>query len=162
MDHVLEVEPDEGEHRRLVVVHVNNRPARLDGHRKTGLQIKEAAIEQGVDIRLDYILYEEIEHDRTKHIRDHEVLEVTDSTRFLADVAVITIHVNDHPVEVEGRHQTGLNIKEAAIRQGVNIKIDFVLLDILGPGHTRQIKDHETVEVDDCSKFDAIPDDDHS
>jgi hypothetical protein len=152
-------------HDRLkeIVVHVNNLPVRLAGHRHSGLEIKEAAIEQGVDIRLDFALYEEIGHDRTKHIRDDEIVEVTDETRFLADVEIITIHVNGphHPVRVEGRHQTGLSIKEAAISQGVKIKLDFILLEV-GHGPSRPIKDDEPVEVNDHSKFDAIPDDDHS
>lgn len=163
MDQVQEMEANEHrDHPREVVVHVNNLPVRLDGHRKSGAQIKEAAIEQGVGIRLDFILYEEVGHDRTRHIRDDEIVEVTDETRFLADVETITIHVNGHPVRVEGRRQTGLQIKETAITQGVKIKTDFILLEILGPGHTRQIKDDEVVEVNDHSKFDAIPDDDHS
>jgi hypothetical protein len=65
-------------------------------------------------------------------------------------------------VRLEGRRHTGLQIKEAAIAQGVKIKPDFILFEILGPGHTREVKDEETVEVNHHSKFDAIPDDDQS
>ena len=158
--HEMEVS-EQRDHPREVVVHVNNLPVRLAGHRKTGLEIKEAATEQGVGIRLDFVLYEEIARDRTRHIRDDEIAEVTDETRFLADVEIITIQVNGHPVRVEGSRQTGLSIKQAAIAQGVKIKLDFVLFEI-GHGPSRQIKDDETVEVTDHSKFDAIPDDDHS
>jgi hypothetical protein len=164
LDQVQEMEPDEDRgHPREIVVHVNNLPVRLIGHRKTGREVKEAAIEQGVAIRPDFALYEEIDHDRTRHIRDDEIVEVTDETRFLADVEIITIHVNgpQHPVRVDGRHQTGLSIKEAAIAQGVKIKLDFILFEI-GHGPSRPIKDDEPVEVNDHSKFDAIPDDDHS
>ncbi len=162
MDQVHDIEADEyRDHPSEVVVHVNNLPVRLVGSRKSGLEVKEAAIEQGVPIQIDFALYEEIGHDRTRHIRDDQIVRVTDETRFLADVEVITIHVNEKPVRVEGRHQTGLSIKQSAIAQGVRIKLEFILFEI-DHGPSRQIQDDEAVEVNDHSRFDAIPDDDHS
>lgn len=146
----------------VVTVHVNAQPVSLNGLRQTGLAIKEAAISQGAKIKLDFVLYEEIAHDRTKHIKNDEVVGVDDQTRFLADEDTITIHVNRHPVKLEGHRHTGLQIKQAAMNQGVNIKLDFILLEEFGDGHTKPVADAETIEVNSHSKFDAIPDDDHS
>ena len=45
--------PDRG---RPVPVEVNNKPVKIDGPTATGLQIKKAAIDQGVSIELDFVL----------------------------------------------------------------------------------------------------------
>jgi hypothetical protein len=75
---------------------------------------------------------------------------------------VITIHVNERPVTMTGRHQTGLDIKEAAIAQGVPIKTDFVLSVEHGDGHTKIVDDNETVTITEHSRFVAIDNDDNS
>lgn len=73
------------QHVRTVTVHVNERPVHLPGHDATGLVIKREAIEQGVPIQLDFILVEEVGHDRTKPIADDEPVHVTHHSRFLAN-----------------------------------------------------------------------------
>jgi hypothetical protein len=75
------------------------------------------------------------------------------------DVAIV---VNEHPVTVEGPRTTGLAIKEAAIAQGAEIELDFVLSQELGGGRTKIIADHEDVTVHPGSRFVAIPNDDNS
>lgn len=74
----------------------------------------------------------------------------------------VTVHVNGHPVHLDGHRVTGLHIKQAAISQGVRIQLDFVLLEELPHNRSKQIGDGEAVEVTDHSRFDAIPNDDHS
>jgi hypothetical protein len=76
--------------------------------------------------------------------------------------AEFRIHVNTKPVKTRGHHHTGLEIKEAAIEQGVNIQLDFVLSEELSKDRTRVIGDDERIEVNGHSRFDAIPNDDHS
>lgn len=73
----------------------------------------------------------------------------------------IEILVNRRPVHVEGHEQTGLSIKEAAIAQGVKIKLDFVLFDLDRNEH-RVIGDSDPVKVHEGSRFRAIADDDDS
>jgi len=160
MSHAAEqTQPETG---ARITIHVNGQPVSLEGHRHTGIAIKQAAIAQGVKIEVGYILYEEIDHDRTKHIKDQEEVVVNDESRFLADEAVVTVHVNRHPVKLDGHRHNGLQIKQAAINQGVNIKLDFLLFEEFSDGHTKPVKDTETITVSNKSKFDAIPDDDHS
>lgn len=72
-------------HGTAVTVHVNERPVALPEHEITGLMIKEAAIAQRVPIELDFILVEELGHDRTKPITDTDRVHVTDHSRFLAN-----------------------------------------------------------------------------
>lgn len=57
---------------------------------------------------------------------------------------------------------TGLEIKQAAIAQGVPIQIDFVLSEELANGRTQIVGDNETVTVNKRSKFHAVSPDDNS
>jgi len=74
----------------------------------------------------------------------------------------ITVLVNEKPVTFEKEKQTGLSIKQAAIAQGVQIQIDFVLSIERGGGKTELIGDGDTVKVRDGDRFLAIPNDDNS
>jgi hypothetical protein len=61
--------------------------------------------------------------------------------------AEFTIHVNTKSVKLRGHHHTGLEIKQAAIAQSVNIQADFVLSEELSKDRTRVIGDEERIEV---------------
>jgi hypothetical protein len=74
----------------------------------------------------------------------------------------IVIFVNEKPVTVEKERMTGLAIKQAAIAQGVQIQLDFVLSIELGGGRTELIGDGDTVKVKKGDRFLAIPNDDNS
>jgi hypothetical protein len=73
-----------------------------------------------------------------------------------------TITVNDKPVILEDKHQTGLSIKEAAVAQGVPIQTDFVLSEVLHDGKQKPIADDKKLEVKEGDEFWAIPGDDNS
>jgi Multiubiquitin len=68
---------------KLVVIHVNERPVRII-RRVTGLGIKQAAIEQGVPIQIDFVLSQELADRRTKIIGDGDLIEVNEHSRFVA------------------------------------------------------------------------------
>lgn len=74
----------------------------------------------------------------------------------------VEILVNEKKVHVAGPHVTGLQIKEAAIVQGVNIALDFVLSVELGNHKSRIVRDDETVTVHPDEKFVATAPDDNS
>lgn len=74
----------------------------------------------------------------------------------------IVIFVNEKPVKVEKERMTGLAIKQAAIAQGVQIQLDFVLSIERGGGRTELIGDGDTVKVKKGDRFLAIPNDDNS
>jgi predicted RNase H-like nuclease (RuvC/YqgF family) len=75
----------------------------------------------------------------------------------------IEVVVNEkHPVKLEGREQTGLSIKQAAIKQSVPIQLDFVLSIERGGGKTEIIGDGQNIKVKDGDRFLAIPNDDNS
>ena len=75
---------------------------------------------------------------------------------------VVTITVNEKPVEIEGPKASGLEIKQAAIAQGVNIEVTFVLSEELGNRRTRIVGDTDVVAVTKHSRFVAVAPDDNS
>jgi hypothetical protein len=68
---------------QLIVIHVNEHPVRVM-HRVTGLAIKQAAIDQGVPIQVDFVLSEELADRKTKIIGDSDLIEVNEHSRFVA------------------------------------------------------------------------------
>jgi hypothetical protein len=68
----------------LVQIEVNGKPVRVEGPRVTGGDIKEAAIEQGLPIEMDFVLSEELPGGGTRIIGDNDVVTVTDRSRFTA------------------------------------------------------------------------------
>ncbi len=71
-------------HPHPVTVTVNERPVALPTNDVTGLEIKQAAIAQGVPIQLDFVLSEELEQRRTRIIGNGDRIRVTERSRFLA------------------------------------------------------------------------------
>jgi predicted RNase H-like nuclease (RuvC/YqgF family) len=75
----------------------------------------------------------------------------------------IAVVFNDkYPVIVEGRKQTGLSLKQAAIQQKVPIQLDFVLSIERQGGKTELIGDTDHIKVKEGDRFLAIPNDDNS
>ncbi len=77
-------------------------------------------------------------------------------------VHVLTISVNEQPVEISGPKVTGLEIKREAVAQGLEIQLDFVLSEELPNGRTQIIGDCDEVTINKNSRFIAIPNDDNS
>jgi hypothetical protein len=73
------------EKKQKVVVHVNEKPVKLSDDRVSGREIKQSAIDQGVEIELDFILVEELKHGETRVIGDDDVIKVNDRSRFNAN-----------------------------------------------------------------------------
>ncbi len=74
----------------------------------------------------------------------------------------ITVKVNRKPVRFRQRRATGLEIKTAAIEQGVPIEPDFVLFLVLGQGQRKVVGDEDCVALREGDCFEAIPCDDNS
>jgi hypothetical protein len=75
---------------------------------------------------------------------------------------LVDIIVNRHPVRVEGPKTTGLQIKEAAIAQGVDIQLSFQLSEKLGDHKTKVIGNSDPVTLHEGAVFVAVADDDNS
>lgn len=73
-----------------------------------------------------------------------------------------TIHVNEQPVHMPDDHATGLAIKQRAIDAGVKIEIDFVLVEELKDGRTKNIGNDDEIKLKDSSRFLANDGDDNS
>ena len=74
----------------------------------------------------------------------------------------VTIEVNGHKVEMFAGPATGLEIKEAAIKQDVNIQLNFVLQVQLPNGSSKVIGDGDKVPLTEHLAFTAIAADDNS
>jgi len=75
---------------------------------------------------------------------------------------LVTITVNEKAVEIAGPKATGLEIKQAAIAQGVKIDLSFVLSEELPNRKTRIVGDTDVVTVNKESRFIAVAPDDNS
>ncbi len=75
---------------------------------------------------------------------------------------LVDIVVNNRPVQVAGPKATGLEIKEAAIAQGVQIDASFQLSEKVGEHKTKVIDNADTVTLHEGAVFVAIADDDNS
>ncbi len=74
----------------------------------------------------------------------------------------VTIEVNDRKVEMPAGPATGREIKEAAIKQGVTIQLNFVLQVQLPNGSSKVIGDGDKVPLTEHLAFTAIAADDNS
>jgi len=74
----------------------------------------------------------------------------------------VWIEVNNKPVKIDGPRATGLAIKQAAIDDGVKIKLDFHLSVLRSDGKEDPVADDESVEVHEGVKFFAVDGDDNS
>ena len=75
---------------------------------------------------------------------------------------IVTIEVNGHKVEMPAGPATGLEIKEAAIKQNVNIQPNFVLQVQLPNGEVKIVGDDDKVPLSEHLMFTAIAADDNS
>lgn len=65
-------------------VTINDKPVVLEGAKQTGASVKKAAIEQGVNIKEDFVLSIELGGGKTKLVGDNEEIVVHEGQRFLA------------------------------------------------------------------------------
>lgn len=74
----------------------------------------------------------------------------------------IEIEVNGKPVDMTKTETTGLAIKEAAIAQGVNIQVGFMLQQELPNGSSKVVGNEDIVQLRKHLRFTAIAPDDNS
>ena len=74
----------------------------------------------------------------------------------------VTVFVNEQPVKLRGETATGLEIKKAAIQQGVAIQENFVLQEELPNGTSRIVGNDDRVHLREHLRFTAIAPDDNS
>lgn len=89
---------------------------------------------------------------------------MTTATRAAEDLRIktVTIEVNDHEVHMPAGPATGLEIKNAAIKQGVKIQPTFVLQVQLPNGSSKVVGNDDKVPLTEHLAFTAIAADDNS
>lgn len=108
-------------------------------------------------------LYRDLESPNDTLVGDDEVIEFADGPVFVAKALSLTIKVNDNPVRMAKRKATVLEIKQAAIAQGVNIQLDFVLFKMDAEGNNGPaLSDDKVLKLSDCDEFRCVSQDDNS
>lgn len=90
----------------------------------------------------------------------HEVSESKSSDE--NGIKTVTAKVNNHPVTFQTHKTTGIEIKQAAIQQGVVIQEDFNLFRVKEGGKLVPVTDAETVTLHKNEEFRATAPDDNS
>jgi hypothetical protein len=145
----------------LLEIRVNDTSVKFHRHRATGMEIKETSIEQGLPIQKNFRLVE-VHEGREIDVADEEIIELHRREVFLALASEVSILVNKKVVKLSGHHANGLEIKQAAIAEGVSIKLDFNLFKIKEDGSLSPVQDHEKIRLHDGEKFSATAPDDSS
>lgn len=73
----------------------------------------------------------------------------------------VTITLNNRPVKLHDHKTTGLEIKEAAVDQGVSIQVSFALFRITGNAQ-HPVRNDEEITVHNDERFRAVAADDNS
>jgi hypothetical protein len=152
-------------HEHRVEILVNDKLVIIRRQTADGKQIKAEAIEQGVHIKPNFLLWEELPDGNVRPVEEHEEVDLREHHRFTAvphEHHEVTVKVNEMPVKLEGRSATGAQIKAAAIAQGVLIQPNFVLQEELPNGTSRVIGDNDHVHLREHLRFTAIAPDDNS
>ena len=89
-------------------------------------------------------------------------MNAANATKPADDLKVVEIEVNDHKVKMHEGPAKGLEIKQAAVDQGVPIQTNFVLQLHLPNGSSKVIGDNDKVQLSEHLAFTAIAADDNS
>jgi hypothetical protein len=71
-------------HPKVYTISVNEMPVKIEGHLATGAQIKTAAIAQGVLIKQNFVLQEELPNGTSRIVGDVDSVHLRDHLRFTA------------------------------------------------------------------------------
>jgi hypothetical protein len=105
---------------------------------------------------------EAIERDEAQLTRDLEKLEHDLADPHHGDHGQVDVVVNNQQVRLPHRRDTGLEIKTAAMEQGVRIDVGFQLWQEFPDGTERQVGDQDELTVRAGAVFSAIAPDDNS
>lgn len=83
-EHTDTTSADQAVERRTITITVNEHPVQVTERELTGREIKQAAIDQGVAIGLDFVLYEHLGQHRTRIVGDDQAVRVNRKSRFEA------------------------------------------------------------------------------
>lgn len=109
------------------------------------------------------VLFRDMESPDDQPIADNQEVKFSDGPVFIAKTLSLTIKVNDNPVKMGKRKATALEIKQAAMAQGVNIQLDFVLFKMDAEGNNGPaLADDKVMKLSDCDEFRCVSQDDNS
>jgi hypothetical protein len=156
-----ETEQDKKPHPNAVHFTVDGEPLEIETNSLTMSEIL-ALVGKKAD---QWYLVEEAGGEQREFRHPDEEVTVSDHSDFVAEEKhhPVTVTVNTKAVELPARHVTGLEIKEAAIAQGVEIKLDFELTWEAHDGEPDQnVTDAQKITVNKHSVFSAVDNEEDS
>ena len=148
-------------HAPIYRVHIDGEIIKVHTPRPTGEELLHKVHKQPCAFEL----IAEFRHHENCVIEPHEKIDLQRPglKRFItAHKEIVTIFINNDPYKIERGEHTGLEIKQTAIAQDVQIQLDFVLSLEKRQGETQIIGDRDPVKVKKGQKYVAIADDDNS
>jgi len=139
----------------------------IDGERRswplkfiTGSEIKKRA---GLNPSTHRV-FQELRDAPDRQIADDEKvnLDLEGIERFATKAININVKINSRPVTFSQEKVTGLEIKCAAIEQGVAIQKDFLLFEVQPNSRLKQIGNDESINLKEGQTFRVTADDDNS
>ena len=94
-------------------------------------------------------------------IGESDHIHFADGPVFRTEGRVITVKVNNKPVQFTKRRVSGAEIKQTAAQQGATIPPNCVLYAVLADG-LKPIADHDVVTLKECEEFRCVTTDDNS
>ncbi len=144
----------------------------LDGKRQewlvpliSGATVKRLADKGNLD---EFAVFLECEHQPDREIDDDELVDLSkeglEKFKLKPAEKLVVVYVNGekNPVKITRGEHKGIEIKQAAIDQGVKIKLDFILSLEKENGDTDIIGDNDPVKVKKGQHYTAVADDDNS
>ena len=89
----------------------------------------------------------EKEEDRAKRLEAKAEKLEEEAEELEAKKTIEVVFNEKYPVKIHGKNQTGLRLKEAAIKDKVPIELDFILSIELGGGKTELIGNADPIKV---------------
>jgi hypothetical protein len=115
------------------------------------------------DLPANVDLLRDFESPHDELIGDCEEIRFPDGPVFRTERRDVTVSVNNKPVKFDHRRETGLGVKETAIKQKVNIQPNFVLYRVLEDDSlSPAITDEQRLILHDCEAFRCVAPDDNS
>ena len=116
----------------------------------------------------EFIVMLEREDEPDREIDDNELVDLSkdglEKFKLKPVEKIVTIFVNGdkNPVKITRGDHKGIEIKQAAVEQGVKIQLEFILSLEKANGDTDIIGDNDTVKVKKGQQYTAVADDDNS
>jgi hypothetical protein len=128
-----------------LTIYINDNPHELARGHHTGAELRALAA-----IPAEEALYRVVGHELHRVSPDHS-LELSDQDWFVSHQQLVTVYINEKPVQLAKRRYSGTELKKAG-----QVPAGDILYRIHGHDRT-EIKDAHTIEISNHERFVSLP-----